>query len=59
LFSCFALPKPRALSGTSLLITDPAATVALVPTVTGATRDELLPIKLLSPIIVLCLSLPS
>jgi hypothetical protein len=50
--SCFALPTPRALSGTSFVITDPAATYAFEPIVTGATNDELVPIKLLSPIFV-------
>ena len=32
---------------------------AFEPIVTGATKDEFVPIKLLSPIIVLCLSFPS
>ena len=41
------------------VIVDPAAMVVLFPIFTGATKEELLPMKLLSPIIVLCLSLPS
>ena len=59
MFSCFDLPKPRALSGISFVITEPAATVAFDPTVTGATNEALLPIKLSLPILVLCLFLPS
>jgi hypothetical protein len=54
-----ALPTPRASSGTSFVITDPAATYAFDPIVTGATKEELVPMKLLSPILVACLSLPS
>jgi hypothetical protein len=42
-----------------LVITDPAATVAFDPTMTGATNAVLLPIKLSSPIDVLCLLEPS
>jgi len=56
---CFDLPTPSAPSGTSFVITDPAATVAFDPTVTGATSDVLLPIKLSSPMVVLCLLVPS
>jgi hypothetical protein len=41
------------------VITEPAATVAFDPIVTGATSAELLPIKLSSPIDVLCLLVPS
>jgi hypothetical protein len=59
LFNCFDRPTPRAFSGTFFVIVEPAAMVELLPISTGATNEELLPIKLLSPTIVLCLLVPS
>jgi len=53
------LPTPKALSGISFVIVDPAPTYAFFPIVTGATKDEFVPTKELSPMVVLCLSFPS
>ena len=46
-------------SSTVLVITEPAPIVAVAPIFTGATSDELEPIKALSPIIVFDLLTPS
>jgi hypothetical protein len=43
LFSCRPRPIPSAPSGTSSVTADPAAMYAPRPTLTGATRVELLP----------------
>ena len=57
--ACFALAKVKALSLASLVMTDPAPIVAPIPTVTGATKLELLPMNARSPIVVVNLLMPS
>ena len=57
--TCLPLATAKDSSGTSFVITEPAPTYAPLPILTGATNDELVPIKLLSPTVVLCLFVPS
>ena len=59
LFFCIILLVANALSGTSLVITDPDPIKELEPIFIGATRDELEPINAFSPIWVECLKTPS
>src|SRR5262245_58886963 len=49
----------RASAGTLSVITDPVATLAPAPTLTGATRDEFEPMKAPLPMSVWCLATPS
>ena len=59
LLICLPLPTPKASSGISLVIVEPAPTYAFLPILIGATSDEFVPMKEPSPILVLCLSFPS
>ena len=56
---CLALETPRASLGTFLVMVEPAATKAFSPTVTGATRLALQPIKAPSSMLVRYFFLPS
>ena len=51
-FFCRPRAMPISPLGTSLVMTEPAPTRALSPTLTGATRAVLLPIKAFSPMLV-------
>ena len=59
LLTCRARAKARMPSGTFSVITEPAATNAPAPMLTGATRALLEPINTSAPIFVRCLALPS
>ena len=56
---CFPRATASSSSATSLTITEPAPVVAILPMLTGATRDAFEPIKAPSPIIVFDLLTPS
>ena len=56
---CRLLPSARASAGTSDVMTEPAATRAPWPTVTGATSVEFEPMKASAAINVLFLATPS
>jgi len=59
LLSCGARAMPKSPFGTSFVMTDPEAVIALSPTRTGATKELLEPINALSPISVKCFETPS
>ena len=56
---CLPRATASALSSTSVVITEPAPTVAPSPIKTGATNEELEPINAFSPIRVFDLLTPS
>ena len=57
--SCFPLLIAKAPFGTSLVIVEPAPIVTFDPIDIGATKTELAPVLVWSPISVICLLIPS